>query len=187
MERHFLQCQSYFKNLEIVPPQRTNLLSKNIVFFPGSSKKGILKRWSIESYVKLASLLKGSLNVVPVFCLGNEEGELQTVINNLSDFTVVSVNKWEEYLSIFQDVRCVIGNDIACIHLAIWKGIPTYVICGPTSGIINGVWRYCEGYTFQGSYQCCQDVWQGNCSHNHQCMNSVTPEQVFHKILDDLR
>lgn len=189
MERHLRQCQTLFPELHVQAKSFQKTENRPLaVFLPGSSRKGILKRWKIGNYIQLALRFQ---RLRPVFCLGKEEEdlyeELSTHLELLAHGAQIRrVIHWDEYLDLFQQAACAVGNDIAAMHLAIWQGIPAYMICGPTSGLVNGIWRYGLGRTFESSMHCCVDVWRGLCDRGQACMDEIAVEDVYRAICQDL-
>lgn len=181
MERHFIVANAYFKNIR---PCISNLNYKNnnkILIVPGSSKNGIVKRWNKEKYKKIAILYSKYYNVEIV--IGPEELELYEYFSKENKYNVTIIKKWSEYEKKLKNVKFVIGNDSAVLHMAIWKGIPTFMICGPTSSKINSVWKYGKGCGITSEEKCkCIDVW--NCyNHNDcKCLESISVNSVYNII-----
>jgi heptosyltransferase-2 len=178
MERHFIVVNKLFP--EIVPLQNENFLGDNIVIFPGSSKKGILKRWKTDYYIQLANRLSKSFRVV--FVLGLEEQDIKSDLENKTECLVKICNSWSQIDAEISKAKLVIGNDAAYVHFSVWKSIPTIEICGPLSPVINGVWKYGIGETVFNPFRCkCQNVWNGVCDSKHECMDEITVEMVYEK------
>lgn len=184
MARHFSVINKILP--EIVPNKKTlSTCHETISFFPGSSKMGILKRWKVENYVEAAKLLAEKYDVQ--FVLGPEENELQEYLNNKTNIKIVVQDSWQGILNEIVNSKVVIGNDGAYLHMAIWKGIPTIMICGPTSAEINGVWEYGSGKTLSATEIChCKDVWSGICAYEHKCMESISVESVIEAVREYL-
>lgn len=176
MERHFIIFNSLFP--EVTPIYKNNKPLNKVVIFPGSSKKGILKRWSIESYIEVANKLGENNDVI--FVLGVEEQEIKKMVENKTKHTIKIYSAWSQIEKEIEKAKLVIGNDTAYIHLAIWKNIPVIEICGPLSPIINGVWKYGIGETLYNFSQCkCPDLWNGICDKSHACMEQISVDMVI--------
>lgn len=176
MERHFIITNKLFP--EIIPSHNSRSLGDNIVIFPGSSKKGILKRWNTEKYVDLVNRLNAYANVV--IALGIEEQDIKSVFENQTHCSVKVFTEWKHVEQEINNAKLVIGNDAAYVHFAVWKKIPTIEICGPLSPTINGVWRYGLGETIYNPVRCkCPNLWQGICNKNHECMDEISVEMVY--------
>ncbi len=188
MERHIKIAKTYFKDLEFKYSENMRWQENNIVaILPGSSELGILKRWDSKRYVELAKLL--SLNYKVIFILGPEEVELYEYLNSKTtgSISVKSVNSFQGYKELFSRCRFVIGNDSAALHLSIWQEVPTYMICGPTKGVINGIWKYGLGTTIEKEYKCLEcNIWSGKCENKHECMKTLDVHTVYKEVLDSL-
>lgn len=185
MERHFVVAQKLLP--KAVPSPRCFKGGESVSIFPGSSKRGILKRWGIDNYLKLADSLRKGRKVR--FVLGREELDLASYIRSRLDAEVVVCDDWLKVKEAILDSSLVIGNDGAFVHLSIWQNVPTIVICGPLSPVVNGVWKYGVGRTLSATPKChCTNVWAGECEHQHQCMTAISVEAVesaAKELLDD--
>ena len=148
------------------------------MIFPGSSKKGILKRWKTDYYIQLANRLSGDYRVS--FVLGVEEQDIKSDLENKTDCLVKICSSWSQVDEEMSNAKLVIGNDAAYVHFAVWKNIPTIEICGPLSPVINGVWNYGIGETVFNPVRCkCPNVWNGICDKKHECMDEISVESVY--------
>lgn len=176
MERHFIVFNELFP--EVIPISKYNVLQNKIIIFPGSSKKGILKRWSTERYIEVANKLGKNSDVV--FVLGIEEQDIKEILEKNTKHPIKVCSTWSQVGQEINGAKLVIGNDAAYIHLAIWKNIPAIEICGPLSPSINGVWRYGIGETLYNPNRCkCPNVWNGVCKKFHECMENISVDMVI--------
>lgn len=176
MERHFIVINELFP--EIVPLANRKIQGENIVIFPGSSKKGILKRWKTDYYIQLANKLCDSLSVVLV--LGVEEQDIKSELESRTECLVKICSSWSQVNEEIINAKLVIGNDAANVHFAVWKCVPTIEICGPLSPVVNGVWRYGIGETVFNPIRCkCSNLWNGVCDKDHECMDDITVDTVY--------
>ena len=176
MERHFMILNVLFP--EIAPISKINVAGNNVAVFPGSSKKGILKRWNTEHYIELANKLVSDHKVV--FVLGVEEQDIREKLENNTRCPVKVFSAWSQVEAEISDAKLVIGNDAAFVHLAVWKNIPVIEICGPLSPVINGVWKYGIGETLYNPVRCeCQNIWNGVCERAHECMEKISVDMVL--------
>lgn len=179
MERHFIVFNQMFP--EVIPFKKKNILKNKIVIFPGSSKKGILKRWNTQYYIEVANRLGQKYEVV--FILGVEEQDIKDFIERNTTHPVKVHTKWTQIEQEIEAAKLVIGNDAAYIHLAVWKNIPAIEICGPLSPTINGIWKYGMGETvFYDKYCKCPDIWNGICDKSHECMERISVDMVMKAI-----
>lgn len=184
MERHFKVFNELFP--EVKPMiKKTDYINDTITIFPGSSKMGMLKRWEIEYYAKVANDFCKEHRVK--FVLGPEDIDIGDYLSKNTDCEILILNSWKKIFNEIIDSRVVIGNDSAYIHMAVWKSIPSIMICGPTSAIINGIWKYGPGKAVVSKNECkCPDVWKGNCNNDHKCMKNVTVIDVELAVLEFL-
>ena len=179
MERHFTVFNAMFP--EVKPIRTKSTLGDKVLIFPGSSKKGKLKRWNIERYMELARILANNQEVIIV--LGVEEQDIKDYIDNNSQYSVRMCSSWKEIIKEIEKAKLVIGNDAAYVHLAVWKNKPTVEICGPLSPTINGIWKYGIGETIFSDIHCkCHNVWNGICNENHKCMEQISVDKVLNTI-----
>jgi len=176
MERHFIVFNKLFP--EIKPIKLQPVTDEKIIIFPGSSKKGILKRWNVERYIEVGKRL-GDNNEI-IFVLGPEEQDIRNLIDDNSFYRIKVCDSWNQIEKEIEHAKLVIGNDAAYLHMAVWKNIPTIMICGPLSPVVNGVWKYGNGTTVYNDEQCeCPNLWKGICGKSHECMEQITVDDVL--------
>lgn len=183
MQRHLLLAQTLFPELHPVY-MNGYMTGGHILIIPGSSKIGSLKRWPFDYYcclsLKLLSLTKRKI----IMAFGPEDAALKSLATHLpKEIACITVNSFEDYLNeIFPDCACVIGNDSAPLHLAIWRGIPVFMLFGPTSPVVNGPWAYAQGAYLKGNNCPSCDVWAGKCANGHLCMRQLSVSSVCKSI-----
>lgn len=176
MERHFMVLNSLFP--EIHPLENGPRHGDYIIIFPGSSQKGILKRYSLRCYAEIARRLASKYRVL--FALGPEESRLYSDLECLGDFELRFFESWKDIYEVMSGCKLALGNDGAYLHLAIWAHVTTVMICGPLSPMVNGVWRFGVGSTVYKEHDCvCDNVWKGGCAHNHKCLESISSSEVL--------
>lgn len=179
MERHFIVASKLLHKIKPIKIQR--YYSDIITIFPGSSKKGILKRWDINRYIEVGEYYSKKRKVR--FVIGPEEIELIEHLNKITDNNVIISNNWYKIEKIISESGLVIGNDGAYVHMAVWRNIPAVMICGPLSPTINGIWKYGKGITLTNSQKCiCKNVWSGICDNNHMCLEGIKVQDVINAI-----
>ena len=180
MERHFLVINHLFGEIKPLKIERDKQISK-ILLFPGSSQAGKLKRWPIESYIKLGGILNKKYEVT--YAIGPEEQELISAIRKNSKDHILMINDWQSITDNIEQNDMVVGNDGAYMHIAVWKGVPAVILCGPTSPVINGVWKYGVGSTVNSGVVCaCEDPWAGICVDCKHCMDRIPVDAVLGEI-----
>ncbi len=182
MERHFVVARQVLDQIQ--PPVCTPRQGGDqVLFVPGSSAKGWLKRWPTDSYLDCIQQL--ALDYPVQVILTPEEHDLAPQFTAIATgrIRVDTVQHWAELLAQVVASRVVVGNDCAALHLAIWQQVPTIMICGPTSGSVNGVWPYASGVTINTSVLCaCTDVWQAVCNCDQHCMRAISVNYVIEQF-----
>ena len=187
MERNLLTAQSYFRHIHYVPTKPYLRRKPNrVTIVPGSSTVGIQKRWPAEHYRELIQALSNNYLVDVLF--GPEERllvdeiELSTLGANVHG---QMVDNWQGYFECFTYSCFVIGNDNAALHIAIWQGVKTFSLFGPTDAVISSTWKYNAGKGITSHHACrCKSPWQGFCEHEKICMQSLLPQQVLREITE---
>jgi len=183
MYRHWLMAKHIFPEIGGASGQ---LVSRRgvtgILVVPGSSTQGILKRWPAEKYCALISRLTEECSDTIYVAFGPGEDELFRKMVSMLPNCVVPVfpNSFDFYLNnFFPECRCVIGNDSAPLHLAVWQGVPVFMILGPTSPDINAPWQFSVGSWIRGKPCVTCDPWQQKCDKNQSCLQELTVNEVF--------
>jgi hypothetical protein len=180
MERHFTVLNKMFPDVHPLISERTRT-GDYVLIFPGSSMAGNLKRWNKEKYKEVGMRL--CVNHKVRYVIGPEESELSASLHEIKNCDVVSIISWKQAVNEINNSKLVIGNDGAYLHISIWKNIPTIMICGPTSPVINGVWRYGTGITISSLTNCKScNAWGGICDKDNICMKSISVDDVMGEI-----
>lgn len=179
MERHFIIFNKLFP--EIQPMEGYDSYGERVIIFPGSSQKGILKRYKAARYASIANYLAMAHKVL--IALGPEDIDLCNELKHNTNCEIRVFQQWSEILREMNDCKLVLGNDCAYLHMAIWKHIPSVMICGPLSSVINGIWKYGKGAIVCVPHSCkCSNVWSGKCHNNHQCMEDIAISDVIRTV-----
>ena len=181
MERHFMVINRLFPEITPIQSKSQTNMDGKILIFPGSSSAGGLKRWPIDSYIMVGDAL--SKNHEVEYVIGPEEYELGSRLLSRNCNNVKQIKTWKQAIEVIKDSKLVLGNDGAYLHIAIWQNVPVVMLCGPTSPIINGVWKYGEGCTIGSSVECkCPNAWGGCCDKDIICINSISVDAVLEKV-----
>ena len=163
--------------------QRQNLREKNlIIMHPGAGSSR--KRWPVENFLRVATLIGGMSLGQVVFIVGPAEPDLALFIKDKSkgDFRVYEVCDLSYLVTLVRQARCFVGNDSGVTHLAAFMGIPTVAIFGPSSpkrwspvGRATNVLR--------GAAECtpCFEVDAVNCE-DPQCLSGVLVDTVLEAV-----
>lgn len=112
---------------------------------PGSinSLVGVMKRWPVESFAKLAKQLIDKKRKILIF-IGPDEAalgiDLYQLIGNTKDCKLINNLKFNQSIGVLTQVDLLISNDNGFAHLANGLGIKSVILFGPT----NMIW--CSPY-----------------------------------------
>jgi ADP-heptose:LPS heptosyltransferase len=135
-------------------------IKKFILIHPGSSKKGITKRWDIENYSQLANDIKKIFNL-PCVILHQGENEIVQFFNNTASIPEFEINL-EEMIILISRCEVFIGNDSGPLHLAsvlgkkcigIYCASNPYIMGHPNSIFISNYFPIAEKYSKKHSFQ----------------------------------
>ncbi len=164
-----------------LPKEVTNLPRPIIAMAPDSVWQ--TKQWGYDKYKSLLSLLR-SKNYSIIIIGVNEsklEGDDHSTYNNVVDLT--SKTSPEELTSVISYCDLLISNDSAPVHIATATCTPTIVIYGPTvpefgfappsdiGQIIQNENLWCRPCASHGGNECP--------IHSHECMTSISAQNVF--------
>lgn len=185
MHRHWLLAKSIFPKLAPPPAASQPQTSQHLLIVPGSSQIGTLKRWPYEYYIALIERLLPVWKNKILVAFGPDELELYNAMKSKWPYgaTAVFPDSFSNYVEkLLPACACVVGNDTAPLHLALWRRVPTFMILGPTSGTINGPWHLLNGRYVQGK-QCIEcNPWRIQCEKGHKCLNNISVEDVYGAI-----
>ncbi len=186
MYRHWLTVKQIFPEIGDVPGRQAGRSGKSgVLVVPGSSTQGILKRWPAEKYCVLISHLSREYSDTVYVAFGPGEDELLKKMEPMLPHCAVPVfpGSFDGYLkNVFPKCRCVIGNDCAPLHLAVWQHVPVFMILGPTPAAVNAPWQFGVGAWIEGKR--CQkcDPWRQQCNKQHACLQELNVDEVFNAI-----
>ena len=191
MLRHFVTAQTVFPSLRPAEsPNAINSNSDSIIIVPGSSLQGILKRWPAEMYCSLIKRLSADTVKKIIVAFDPSESRLKADImanvpESVESIIPLSLGGYIPYL---EQCRCVLGNDCAPLHLAVWKHVPTFMLLGPTSPVVNGPWPYCTGNSIDCYAPCPNcDFWRHKCVSNTRCMQKMSVGDVYNAFTSFLK
>ena len=161
-----------------------------VLFGPGASRPA--KQWPLESYAKLAELLKGRARMGVLYeserLFAGKAYERQRLSQSALFLETPTLTSVMGYLS---HAACYVGSDSGIKHLACALGISTLTLFGPES---MGEWHfYDETHTALQRRVGCrfhdpdppEFAWCGEtiCPlASHACMQSLEPEEVALKL-----
>ena len=154
------------------------------ILIPGSNPRGLLKRWGAERYADLAVLLKerGLENVVLLG--GPDDREECARISSLCGgnwlVNLCGQTRILDVVPLCAAARLVVANDTGTAHVASCTPTPMVVICGPTDP--RKVKPVGDNVVALQASLPCINCYGKTCDHDHACMTSITPEQVFETL-----
>jgi ADP-heptose:LPS heptosyltransferase len=114
--------------------QTQSLREKNlIIIHPGAGSQR--KRWPVENFVQVATIIRGMNLGKVVFLVGPAESDLAPLIKARSkgNFRVYEVCDLFHIMVLVRQAVCFVGNDSGMAHLAAFMGTPTVAIFGPSN------------------------------------------------------
>ena len=149
-----------------------------LVIHPGAGSPR--KRWPVEDFIRVATIIKGMNLGKVVFLVGPAESDLAPIIRTRSKgrFRIYEVCDPSHLMALVRQARCFIGNDSGVTHLAAFMGIPTVAVFGPSS---PKRWSPVGPATkvLRGVVDCapCFEMATVNCE-DPQCMHAVSVDMV---------
>ncbi len=152
-----------------------------IALVPGAAWP--MKRWPLEHFKKLISLLPGQAFVVlggpgESFCRELETSFPSRVANLAGQLDL------SQACSVVARARLVVAADTGLLHVADLAGTPGIALMGPTA---FGFCTHSHIHTLQVELLCrpCSKDGRGRCSQKiyQRCMVDITPEMVAEKVL----
>lgn len=105
------------------------------LLMPGSSARGLSKRWGVDRYAELAARLHAAgLDRVVLIGGGDDVEECRLIERATGDWLVNLCGRTEllEVVYFSAAARCIVANDTGTAHLASATQTPMVIICGPT-------------------------------------------------------
>lgn len=163
-----------------------NDAEKTICFAPGSIWK--TKEWGVQKFIELANLLKPH-NCRILLLGGEDDAQLCAKVSSATQaINLAGKTNLAETIYILSKSALLVTNDSSPTHLATLVDCPCITIYGPTipefgfaprssrNAIIQVEGLSCKPCSIHG-YQKCPLI-------HHKCMDLITPEEVYHKVLE---
>lgn len=143
------------------------------------------KLWDNEKFAKLADLIKTKLNAEVVFT-GSEKESIEKITIQMQDKAVnlAGETTLPELAHLYKKAMMLITTDSGPMHLAAAAGIPVLALFGPTDPQRTG--PYGNGHTIIRAGMPCSPCFLKKCP-TKQCMQDISPEQVFTVIEERLK
>jgi len=154
-------------------------------------KEAPRKHWKTEHYADLINRLVaiGSISVV---LLGSEEERsaagavFQGVVRKDKIMNLTGALSLEELMAFLSECRLLVANDGGPLHLAVFLGVPTVSLFGPTDERVYGPYHTEENrgkhavITKETGCRPCYTAFRmKECTEHYRCLEGITPEEVF--------
>ena len=159
--------------------EKFSLPEKFFIIAPGASY-GSSKRWDVENFGKLSSLLKNKVVIVG----SKNEKKLGDIIKKINKNVINLVGKTSlrEAIIITSLSSLVICNDSGILHISSAFNIPVVAIYGPTPVEKTKPW-YGKVKVIKKNVECSPCRYR-KCPYDHKCMKLIKVEEVLELAKD---
>lgn len=152
--------------------------------------RAVLKCWPLERFVELSRLLITEGNMRPVLIGGSPDIDRATLFRDLEELGLLNcVGKvsLRQLPVLLRQVKALVGNDSAPLHLAAGLGIPVVGVYGPTQPKATGPYPLDAHLTVQ-SVLPCVPCGQQTCRQPQyqECLQSIGVMDVYKKLCSGL-
>ena len=159
------------------------LRQKDFVFmFPGTSAKGIHKRWMPENYGKLIDFAYEKWNLPTVIGWGPGEEEIVGAVQPIADHKPIILPQItaKQLCAVIEKALIFLGGDTGPMHMASMVGTPVVTIFGPSDLVINEPARFTPFRIVSAEIDC-SPCRKRNCR-ELDCLHAVSVEMVAEAI-----
>ncbi len=161
-----------------------NNQDKIIAIAPSSVWKA--KEWLESNFIELINLIQKNNYKVILIGSENDKTKCENIANKSNSISFAGKLKLDLTLILLSKVKLLISNDSSPVHLAGLVNTPTIEIFGPTSPIFgfspsSDKFKVIEN----NELKCrpCNIHGENTCPlSNHECMKSITPNNIFDEI-----
>ncbi len=156
------------------------------VIAPGA-KYGQTKRWSYKNYAILSQNIINKTKLRCIILGGSEDNEIarkiSTIQPNILNLTGKTTIK--DLFSVMAYSKFTVSNDSGLMHISYITGTKTYAIFGSTSPLWT---EPIQNGTIFYSHRDCSPCFKRKCKYGHYgCLTDINPDEVFNKIIGDLK
>lgn len=142
------------------------------------------KRWPLENFVVLAQMLLERFDDIEILIPGSTKdlAGAQYVVSEAGPercYTLAGRTGLNDLAALFKRSELVVSADSGPLHLASATGAATIGLFGPTSAKLTGPRGAGENVVIQSDIPCRVPCYVEDCTMDHKCMKSITPERVF--------
>lgn len=153
-----------------------------LILCPGAAY-GSAKRWSEEGFREIADRWIRRGGVVAVAGGKNERATGDRAINGLDPdkaFNLCGDTALDELFRLLESALVIVANDSGLMHLSAAAGCRGVTVFGPTDYTATG--PISPEWSLLSDPPPCAPCFRHECPRNHECMTSVTPDQVWAEI-----
>lgn len=158
-----------------------------VVVAPGGAKNPLaddaLRRWPIDSYVKLLKQL--STLPIHLFVTGSfHDLWVRPYLKDVSCIDLISELDVLELLSLLQESKLLITHDSGPLHLAKMVHCPVIALFGPTQPEEKVGSQESIHVLWKGKGFSCSPCYNGKCyapCQRNRCLEEISPQEVFEK------
>ena len=163
---------------QMIKKQRVTSDNRLVAVSPGS--RSDIKRWLKEGFAEVSDRLAEEKGVRVIMIGDKSDRELVKEIIKMMKSIPIDISgqtNLRQLAALFKRCALHITNDSAPMHISTALGIPTLAIFGPTD------WRKYgpvgSSHFILRSNLSCSPCEVAQCKHNHECMKSITPDEVY--------
>lgn len=174
----------------IKPQLNENIKVKKILITPFAGWKS--KEWGLGKYIRLSEKLKNDFEVEIVFDSNQISKEILDYLNT-NEIKFSTTKTIAELISKIKNVDMLIGNDSGPVQIAAFLGKRTFSIYGPTNPIFHipsgkqhkYIQKILPCSPKDNERLCSTDGGKSGCP-SFECLNLLSVDEVYEKILNDL-
>lgn len=152
-------------------------------------KDAKFKHWPATNFVKLIDKLSGVDNI-RVILLGDELEHYiaDTILSSLQNKVINLVGQTDlaELIAVIDGLNVLVSNDGGPLHIAVALGVKTVSIFGPVDEKVYGPYPVSNRHIVVNLDMACRPCYHNfrlpACEYNHECINSITVEQVYSAV-----
>lgn len=140
------------------------------------------KIWPYQHYAHLCNRLWEE-GIIPILTGSQGERKLAEQIIALTEIPPVDLTgktSLKQLAYVLKKASVVVGGDTGPMHLAAAVGSPVIALMGPTDIERNG--PYGKGHVAIVTPRDCAGCWQRQCPKQLDCLDAITPQQVYDQI-----
>ncbi len=166
-------------NLKIhIPPHK--YLRPTLGINPGATY-GSAKRWYPEKFAEVARAYSDRFDII-LFGGPNEVGmanDIESRLNGINVTNLAGKTSITELCSFIAGLDIFITNDSGPMHVAAAYQVPTVSIFGPTRHLETSQWMNEKSYIVRHDMECAPCMKRECPLGHHECMKSITAEEVI--------